>query len=177
MTENSSSSRKEHILQELKELAIIFLYLAASFSILETMRSLILIQLGINNFIHGFVVALVEALALSKIVLLAQRLPLLNALNNRSLALSAFYQAVIMALVVFFAGQLEEKLFAHHVADAPVRQQLGVTITHLATLLFVFYVPLVIRGLDRVLGPGKLAAAFLTPGAANAEAAESRPAS
>lgn len=175
MTDKSNSSRKEHIMQELKELLAIFLYLVSSFSVLCAFKSLILIQLGINNFVHGFVFALVEALALSKIVLLAQRIPLLNAFNNKSLALSALYQAIIMAFVVLIAGNLEEKLFAHHVAEAPIKQEIGVTITHLVALIFVFYVPLVVKGLDRALGYGKLRAAYFTPGAAVAASVESLP--
>lgn len=147
---------KEHLIEELKELLSIILYLAASFSVLATIKSIVLIQIGINNFVHGYIVAVVEALALSKVVLLAQNLRVMKAMNQKPIVRSAVIKSVIMSTIVFIAGQAEERLFAHHVASAPVRYELSMQIAHFVSLLFIFYVLFVFRELDQVLGPGRL---------------------
>lgn len=150
------SERKEHLKRELKELLGILIYLATSFCLLATVKSLILIQLGIHDFVHGYLKALVEALALSKIVLLAQGIPLLDALKRAPLVRSASFQAVVMSVIVFAGSVLEDKLFAKHVAEAPLKQELLVSITHLAALFMVFYALFVARGLSKALGPNVL---------------------
>src|SRR5262249_52083196 len=61
-------SKKEIVLEELREILFIVVYLAVSFSILATFRCLVLIQVGIDDFAHSYLVAGVEALALGKIV-------------------------------------------------------------------------------------------------------------
>lgn len=66
------SPTREHLISELKELGAIVLYLAISFVLIATGKSLVLIQVGINDFVHGYVKAIIESLALGKIVMLAQ---------------------------------------------------------------------------------------------------------
>jgi len=150
-------------MRELKELLVIVLYLAVCFSLLATFKSLVLIQLGINNFTHGYLVAIVEALALAKIVLLAQKLPILNKLEKKSLAWSALLNSVIMAVIVYLASEAEEKIFARHVAEATAKQGIIIMITHLLALVLIFYFVFLVRGLDRALGPGKLLKLFTAP--------------
>ena len=160
MSEASSTGRKGFIKRELKELLVIVLYLAISFLLLATFKSLILIQLGINDFAHAYLVAVVEALALAKIVLLAQKLPILNKAEQKSLAWSALFNAAILAVIVYLANEAEERIFARHVAEATVKHQFIMMITHLLAFVIVFYVLFLWRGLDRALGPGKLLKLF-----------------
>ncbi len=150
------SDRREFLMHELKELSEIVAYLAASFLLISTGKSLILIQLGVNNFVHGWVKALIESLALGKIVMLAQNIPLLTKTQNKSILSASAFKAIVMAVIVFFASELEEKLFAKHVADAPIKEEFLLMIAHLFGLFIVFYTLFVARGLDRALGKGTL---------------------
>ncbi|MBX9690092.1 MAG: hypothetical protein K2X27_25500 [Candidatus Obscuribacterales bacterium] len=150
------SQKKDLIMHELKELSGIVIYLAISFVLISTGKSLILIQLGINDFIHGYVKALVESLALGKIVMLAQNIPLIKNMRSKSILQAASLQAAAMAIIVLFGGELEEKIFAKHVAEAPLKEELLLMIAHLFGLFLVFLTLFVARGLDRTLGKGTL---------------------
>jgi len=155
---------KERIAEELREFSTISVYLAVNFVILSTFKSLILIQSGVNDFVHGYIVALVEAVALGKIVLLCQKIPFLNkTINQRPLIVSALAKAGFLAVVVFLGGRLEEKLFAHKVAEAALKQRLIVDVTHILCLLVVFFLMFVFRELGAALGPGKLKNLLLKP--------------
>lgn len=144
-------SRKQRLIHELKEVGIIVLYLACSLCFLATMRSLVLIQQGINVFLHSYTVAIVEALALGKVVALAQRLPLLRAWDQRSLALSVLYKSTIMTFIVDIAGKVEETVIFKHSLEAPVHPLLFM-VSHQVSLLTIFIVLFTVRGLNRLLG-------------------------
>ena len=163
MSQKDNARRKEHLLSEIKELLSIVLYLAASFSLLATGKSLILIQLGINNFVHGYITALVESLALGKIVMLAQRIPTLNAFERKPLVWSSLFKSIVMAVIVCLGGAAEERIFARHVSQAPLKQELVFMVAHISALVAVFYVLFLVRGLDNALGPGKLSRLLMTP--------------
>ncbi len=156
-------SKKQHIVKELKELLSIIIYLAASFSFLSTVKSVVLIQIGIHNFEHGYIVALVEALALSKIVLLAQNLRILKFMDKNPLVWSAFIKSAILSVIVFAGSEVEEAIFARHVAEAPLKHQLTIMGAHILGLVCVFYVLFIARGLDVALGSGKLRKLLLSP--------------
>lgn len=156
-------TRKEHLIEELKELKAIVIYLAVAFSILATVKSLILIQLGVNNFVHGYVVALVESVALGKIVMLAQHMSVFTKVDEKPLAWAACPKAVVMAAIVFVGGIAEEKIFAHHAADAPIKQDLIVSVTHFFAFVLVFYVLFLIRGLSKAIGRDRLEEILLGP--------------
>lgn len=150
------SEKKEFFIHELKELGGIVLYLAVAFCLISTGRSLILIQVGINDFVHGYLKALVESLALGKIVMLAQNIPFLDRAHKRPLYFSASFKAVVMSVIVFFAGEIEEKIFAKHAADAQLKEDAVFVIAHLFGLFLVFFTLFVARGLDKLLGKGTL---------------------
>ena len=88
--------------------------------------------------------------------MLAQNIPLLNKKQNKSILNTSAFKATVMAVIVFFGGQLEEKFFAKHVADAPIKEELLLMIAHLFGLFIVFYTLFVARGLDKSLGKGTL---------------------
>ncbi len=150
-------TKKQLILNELKEVGIVVGYLAVSLSILETYKSLILLQQGINMFAHNYTFALVESVALGKIVALAQNLPFLEAFEKHSLARAVLYQSIIMTLIVDVGGQLEDILFPR---SAKLVAQSGdptaLMMTHQLASMLVFIVLFTVRGLSRKLGPGKL---------------------
>src|SRR5271154_4459234 len=85
---------KQRVLDELKELGFTIGFLAASLCILQTYKSLILLQQGTNDFVQNYVFAIVEAVMLGKIVVIAQHLPFLKPSNKHSLARTALVQSL-----------------------------------------------------------------------------------
>lgn len=156
MVETTISKHKEHLLEELREFKSIASYLGAWFCLFATMKSLVLIQVGVNDFVHGYIVALVEALALGKIVLLTKNIPILNWFKDRPLVYAAIYQAATLSIIVFCGGQLEDHFFSRKTEEAPLKEQLGMILAHLIALFMVFYSLFIARGLDKALGHGKL---------------------
>lgn len=147
---------KEHLQLELKEFLGIVLYLAASFSLLATFKSLILIQIGINDIWHAYAQAAIMSLALGKIVMLAQNISILNAFRKKSLLLDTFFKSAVMSGIVYLGGTAEEKIFAKHVVEAPLRNELTMLVAHVLGLFVVFFALFLVRGLNKALGPGKL---------------------
>jgi hypothetical protein len=148
---------KQRLVSELKEIGITVAYLAVSLSILQTYKSLILLQQGINAFGNGYLFAIGEAIALGKIVALAQKLPFLKACNRHSLAQAVLYQSAVMTMIVAVGEQLEDILFPKAAKLlAQSGDPMALYVTHLLAgfLIFVFY--FTFKGLDESLGPGKL---------------------
>ncbi len=150
------ASPKERLMHELKELTAIVSYLAVSFSLIATGKSLILIQVGINDFVHSYITALIESLALGKIVVLTQNISLLKKMDHTPILRATAYKAIVMAIIVFLGGQVEEKIFAKHVADAAMKERVLFAAAHIFGLFIVFYTLFVARGLDKALGKGML---------------------
>ena len=74
---------KQKILHEMRECLVIALYLFVVFSLLSVHKSMILAQYHIDFAIHG--VALINALALAKVILIAQDLHLADQIRNAPL--------------------------------------------------------------------------------------------
>jgi hypothetical protein len=154
---SSKPTKKELVMHELKEIFAIMIYLWVSLSLLATIKSLVLVQQGINNFAHGYQVAAVLALGAAKVVVLVQDLKLMQAWDNRPLIWAVLYKSTMMALIVDCALKLEEKLFDHHAASQTVvAHPFVLTVAHQTVLFSIFAVLFLIRGLNRKLGPGKL---------------------
>lgn len=150
-------TRKERIMHELKELGLTIGYLAVSLSILETYKSLILLQQGINCFQHNYAVALIESVALGKIVVLTQNLPFVRACNQHSLARAVLYQSVVMTLIVDLGGRLEDMLFPRSAKFlAQTGDPIVLAITHQLAAMSIFIILYTVRGLNERLGPGQL---------------------
>jgi hypothetical protein len=124
-------------------------------------KALVLVQHGVEDFGHMYAVAAVEAIALGKIVAIAQDLPLINAWNAKPMIYSVFYKSGIMAVLVYLGGTLEEKIF-HHVAEVVPHPWL-LFVSHELAFLYIFVVLFTVRDMDRILGPGKLFAMVFGP--------------
>lgn len=150
-------TRKERIMEELKELGTTMGYLAVSLSLLETYKSLILLQQGVNAFQHNYCVALIEAVAYGKIVVLTQNLPFVKSCNSHSLARAVLYQSVVMTLITDLGGRLEDIIFPRSAKFvAQTGDPIVLMITHQLAAMCIFIVLYTVRGLDERLGPGKL---------------------
>jgi hypothetical protein len=169
-TTANHQAKKERLMLELKEIGLTVGYLAASLSILETYKSLILLQQGINDFQHNYIFALVEAVALGKIVAITQNLPFLKACNRHSLATAVLYQAVVMTLITDVAGRLEDVLFPR---SAKLLSQSGdplaLAITHQFAAMLIFILLFTVKGIDKALGAGKLWKLFFGPAASKSD--------
>lgn len=150
-------TRKERMMEELKECGVIMGYLAVSLSLLETYKSLILLQQGVHAFQHNYGVALVEAIAYGKIVVLTQNLPFVKACNKHSLARAVLYQSIVMTLITDLGGRVEDMLFPRSAKFlAQTGDPLALMITHNLAAMCIFIALYTFRGLDERLGPGKL---------------------
>lgn len=105
---------KKEFAHHFRQIFFTVVFLATSLSLIATFRSLVLIQQGINDFAHGYAVALLLAVFLGKIVVLAQKLPFIHALNHKPLIQSVFYKATVMLVIADIALQIEHKVFSHH---------------------------------------------------------------
>ena len=144
-------------MSELKDVAATVLYLAVSLSIMQTYKSLILLQQGINEFGPNYLFAIVEALALGKIVVLAEKLPLLKRSGRHALAMEVLFQSLMMTLIADAAVKIEDTLFP---MAAKLLEHSGSPLIFLlnrqVALMSLFIVLFTVRGLDELLGPGKL---------------------
>ncbi len=138
------------------------IYLWISLSLLSTIKSLVLVQQGINDFVHGYQVAAVLALGAAKVVVLVQDLKFMQAWDSRPLIWAVLYKTTVMAIIIDCALKVEGKLFDHHgTAQAAVAHPIILMIAHQIVLFSIFAVLFFVRGLNRKLGPGKLSSLIL----------------
>jgi hypothetical protein len=158
MLTQTKEARRELIKEELSEVARIVLYLAVSFSLIATFKALILFQLNINEFLNLYSVALIEALVFGKVVVIAQKLPIMSAWDNRPLIWSVICKSVIMTVFVNIASILEDAIFTHgsHHNVPPALHPVVYEIAHQTSLLAIFMILYAARGLDRKLGHGTI---------------------
>ena len=164
----SSRTLKEKAYEQLKDFVVIALYLWLVFGLLQVHKSLVLAEHGIDFAYHGF--ALINALALGKVMLVAKDLHLGEQFDEAPLIYptlfkSAFFAAVLAcfkfleeaAINLYRGGSLHQRL-----SDLGGGTWKG-TLT-LTMLVFVVLVPFVGFGeLQRVLGEGKLRQVFFHP--------------
>lgn len=151
-------TKKELLLHELRDIFGVMLYLAVSLSVLATFKGLALIQVGINEFAQLYTGAIVNALALGKFVVMAQNIPIMNAMDHKPLIWSVLYKSVLMTLIIDIASAAEETIFASitkHQAS-PSLHPIMFMVAHQITAMFIAMILFTVRGLDQRLGPGKL---------------------
>lgn len=159
--EQKKLSRKEWLIEEGKEILSVVIYLFASLSLLSTLKALVLAQHGINDFLHCYVVALVESLALAKIVVIAQKLPLMEKFSDKPLIYSVLYKSVVMSIFINIGANIEEKLFVHHHVE-PTHPAV-LMVTHQVVLMIIFMALFTTRALNNELGNGVLKKLFFGP--------------
>ena len=156
---------KEKAYHEFKEFLVIALYLWVVFGLLLLYKSVILNQEHIDVVAKGF--ALLNALALAKVMLIAKALHLGEWANDAPLIYPTLVKSASFAAVLSFFKILEEALVGlYHgrsiqdsIADLGGGTLKG--ILTLAVLLFVMLIPFFgFTELQRVLGEGKLGEVF-----------------
>jgi hypothetical protein len=166
--ETTNRTLKQRVIRQMKESLFIALYLWLVFGLLVMYKSVILGEYHIDLAYHGF--ALINALALGKVMLVAKGLHLGERFDNASVIYPTIVNSAIFIVVVACFKILEDaavglyrgKSFAESIADLG-GGNLQVILT-LALLLFVVLIPFVGFGeMQRVPGEGKLKQMFFYP--------------
>jgi hypothetical protein len=97
---------KQKISHEMVEWFWILVYLAFFFCVFATYKMIILNQLHVAYFAYG--TALINALVLSKVILIGEYFGVGKEHEHRSVLVSAIYKALVFALLVAVAHILEE---------------------------------------------------------------------
>ena len=156
---------KRRAFHEAKEGLIITLYLWAVFGLLVVHKSMILAEHHIDFAYHGF--ALINALALAKVMLLARRVDFITRLGNAPLIYPTLLKAAFYTVVLGCFKILEDALvglYRHESFELSISDLGGGTwqgVLTLTLLVFAVLIPFVGFGeLGRVLGEGELARIF-----------------
>lgn len=149
----------ETVKLEVREIFVIIIYLGSWLSVLATMKCLILLQYGINEFKNAYIMAWITAVALSKVIVIAQKMPIVERMRHRPLFWSSVYKAALFTVITMFAHRLEDRII--HTAHDPnaVFPAAGV-IAHTLSLFAIFFILFVYRDLDLMLGKGTLRKMF-----------------
>lgn len=159
---------KQKAVQELKEYLIMALYLFVVFSLLVLHTSVILGEHHINYALHGF--ALLNALALAKVLLAGQNLHLVDQFGDAPLVYptvaKAFAFTVLLACFKIAEeatlGWFHGKSFHQSLANMGGGSWSGILI--LMALVFVMLIPFFgFNELRRVFGEQRLVGAFFRP--------------
>jgi hypothetical protein len=166
--ETTSRTLKQKVIEQMKEFLFIALYLWLVFGLLVMYKSVILGEYQIDFASHGL--ALINALALGKVMLVAKDLHLGRRFDNAPLVYPTLVNSAIFTVVLACFKLLEDaavglyrgKSFVESIASlggGTLRALLALTL-----LLFVVLIPFIGFGeLQRVLGEGKLKQIFFYP--------------
>jgi hypothetical protein len=161
-------STKQRAFHEVKEGLILTLYLWAVFGLLVLHRSMILAENHISFTSHGL--AIINALALAKVMLLVRHLHVGDQFKNAPLIYPTVLKSALFTVVLACFKTLEDAVigfFRHESFRQSIADFGGGTwqgILTLALLVFAMLIPFVGYGeLTRVLGEGKLEMLFFRP--------------
>jgi hypothetical protein len=164
----STRTLKHKAYHELRKFIVIALYLWVVFGLLIMHRSVILAEYHIDFAYHGL--ALINALALAKVMLVAKDLRLGERFNEAPLIYPTLLKSAMFAVVLACFKMLEDivvgyyrgQSFSQSIADFGGGTWKGILI--LTLIVFVVLVPFVGYGeLGRVVGEQKLRQLFLYP--------------
>jgi hypothetical protein len=104
-SDEKRSGVKGKVVHEVKELLVIFLYLALFFCAFTTYRKLVMKEMGISYFHYGF--ALIKALVLAKVILLGRCVRFANVFDDRPLIVPTLYKVILFSFFVLAFEVLE----------------------------------------------------------------------
>ena len=153
---------KQKAAHELKELAVIFLYLAFFFCAIATYSMLLLNKFQISYFTYG--AALINALVIAKVILIGEYARIGKRLEAKPLIYSAVCKAFLFGLLVFAFHILEEliKRLLHGQSIAAAFHETRIDdLLCRSLIVFCTFLPLfAFRELRRVLGEDEFRALF-----------------
>ncbi len=148
-------SLTEKVKHHAKEVFAIILYLGCWLSVLATMKCLVLLQYGMNEFKNAYIMAWITAVAFGKIIVFAQQLPIVNHMRQRPLFWSCIYKACFFTVVTLLGHRVEERII-HAAKDPNDVFPLAGVIAHTLSLFAIFFILFAYRDLDSMLGTGTL---------------------
>jgi hypothetical protein len=161
-------SLKEKAYHEFKKFLVIASYLWVVFGLFLLYKSVILNGEHISTAAKGF--ALINALALGKIMLIARALHLGDWANDAPLIYPTLLKSALFSLLLAVFKILEEAgvgLYHHRTFQESIADLGGGTLQGILTLTLLLFFMLIpffaFTELQRVLGEGKLARVFLHP--------------
>lgn len=152
-------SLKEAVKHEAREIFVIILYLGCWLSVLATMKCLVLLQYGVNEFKNAYIMAWITAIAFGKVIVIAQKLPIVDKMRHRPLFWACIYKACFFTLVTLLGHRVEERVM-HAAADPNNVFPLAGVIAHTLSLFAIFFILFAYRDLDLMLGKGSLKKTF-----------------
>lgn len=160
-----SQSLKRRAKRELEEYLTIVAYLSVLLGALTTYRRLLMSEVGVPYLHYGY--AVIEALILSKVILIGEALHLGERYRDRPLFISALYRSLVFGLLALGFRVLEilirallerEPLVAALARVASRPAQIGVY----GLVLFVAFVPFFsLAGAGRLLGEERFLSVLL----------------
>ena len=166
--DTAKGTLKQRAFREAKEGLILTLYLWAVFGLLVLHKSMILAEHHIDFAYHGL--AIINALALAKVMLLVRHLHLGDQLKKAPLIYPTVLKSALFTIVLACFKVLEDAVigFFRHESFRQSNTELGggtwQGILTLALLVFAMLIPFVGYGeLGQVLGEGKLEMLFFRP--------------
>jgi len=161
------ASLKQMAGHELREFAVISLYLAFFFCAIATYSMLLLSQFRVSYFIYG--TALINALVIAKVILIGEYAHLGKKHEAKPLFQSVLYKAFLFSLLVFAFHVVEEAIKRRWHGENLATTYHGIRINELlarSIIVFCTFLPLfAFRELRRVLGEDKFWSLFLRTGA------------
>ena len=159
---------KQKVGHEMREYLVISFYLFVVFSLLVVHKSIILGEHHIDYTVHGF--ALINALALAKVMLVAQDLHLADQFHDAPLICPTLVKSFVFTVVLacfkiaedFVIGRIHGRSFQESISDLGGGTWKG--ILTLAALVFVMLIPFFgFTELRRVFGADRLYGVFFRP--------------
>jgi hypothetical protein len=154
---SSHPGRKEKIEHELKEMLVLFLYLAVLFCGIVTYNMLLLAQYQVEYW--NFAFALINALVITKVIMIGDLMKLGKMHDDKPLLLRVVWKAFIYGLLVFAFHVVEEiiKRLIHGAEAAHVSREMHLEqLAARSILAFLTFIPLfAFREFRRVIGDEK----------------------
>ena len=164
MTQTTPTQKnwKETLIREFINLGIINLYLVSSFSILVTLHSLALVKYGIDAFNYG--IAIVGALILGKVILLSEKIPIVERYQHQPIIISVIYKSILFTFIVVFVNIAEHLIVGLFQQESlaqiftKIQEQIyTIDVIYKILCLFIVFIPFfTIRELNKILGKGTL---------------------
>lgn len=157
---------KQRMLEETRRYFIYAAFFTLFFWAFGTYRRLILKQFDISYIHYGY--SFVEALILSKIIILGQLIGLGKRFKNMPLIIPTLYQTFIFTLFVMAFDALEHFLIGalHHKSLDKlyiefIENGVDLLLARIVVMLFVFVLFFAFLELDQAIGKNKIASLFL----------------
>jgi hypothetical protein len=162
-----AATLKQKATHELREFALISLYLAFFFCAVATYSLLLPNQFYVSYFIYG--TALINALVIAKVILIGEYAHLGKKHESKPLFQSALYKAFLFSLLVFAFHIVEEAIKRRWHGENFAAAYRGIRVNELlarSVVIFCTFLPLfAFRELRRVLGEDNFWSLFFRTGA------------